>query len=265
MHKSHIALLAVLVACGLAAGCSHVGSDWKAAQAADTTEAYQDFLRQHPDSEFGVQAQERVKQLAEERDWQAAAKLDTLDAYQQFVAAHADGKWAQEARVRIENLQMGAGGQPAPPSSGPVQAQAAMPATPAPAAAAATMAPGATQAPSPAVQHAAATPVKPAKPAGHAPAASAPKPASSAPTSGGGHHHVQLGAFGSRGHAESAWKKLAAKHAKDLAGLEPHYASAHDKSGKAITRLQVTVAGTQGAHELCAALKRHGQSCIVVD
>ncbi len=117
MRKSQIGLIAMLTAVTIViAGCSRVGEDWKAAQAADTTEAYQDFLRQHPDSEFGVPAQERVKQLAEDRDWQLASKADTLDAYQQFVATHADGKWAQEARVRIENFQLTASG-PAPPAA----------------------------------------------------------------------------------------------------------------------------------------------------
>ncbi len=68
MSKSQIVLLVLLTAVTLGiTGCSHVGDDWKAAQAADTTEAYQDFLRQHPDSEFGVPAQERIKQLAEDR------------------------------------------------------------------------------------------------------------------------------------------------------------------------------------------------------
>ena len=88
MHKSHIVLMALLTAVifGIA-GCSHVAEDWKAAQSADTAEAYQDFVRQHPDSEFGVSAQERIKQLAEDRDWQQAQSADTLDAYQQFVAA----------------------------------------------------------------------------------------------------------------------------------------------------------------------------------
>src|SRR6478672_11602623 len=112
MRKSQIGPIVVLTAVIFAiAGCSRVAADWKAAQAADTTEAYQDFLRQHPDSEFGVSAQERVRQLAEDRDWQQASKTDTLDAYQQFVAVHADGKWAQEARVRIENFQLSGGGQ----------------------------------------------------------------------------------------------------------------------------------------------------------
>ena len=124
MRRSQIVLLAMLtvVTIGMA-GCSHVGEDWKAAQAADTTEAYQDFLRQHPDSEYSVSAEERVKQLAEDRDWQQASKTDTLDAYQQFVATHADGKWAQEARVRIENFQLTANAQPSPPAAAPAAAE----------------------------------------------------------------------------------------------------------------------------------------------
>ena len=96
--------LAVATLLALAA-CSRVKDDWKAAQAADTTEAYQQFLKAHADSEFGTSAQDRLKQLAEDRDWQQTATLDTRDAYEQFVAQHADGKWAQEARVRIENFK----------------------------------------------------------------------------------------------------------------------------------------------------------------
>jgi hypothetical protein len=114
MRKSQIGFFVLLTAVVFPiAGCSHVGEDWKAAQAADTTEAYQDFLRQHPDRSTAWPPRRTCRQLAEDRDWQQASKADTLDAYQQFVAVHADGKWAQEARVRIENFQLGAGGQTA--------------------------------------------------------------------------------------------------------------------------------------------------------
>jgi hypothetical protein len=137
MHKSHIVLMALLTAVTFGiAGCSHVAEDWKAAQSADTTEAYQEFVRQHPDSEFGVSAQERIKQLAEDRDWQQAQSADTLDAYQQFVAAHADGKWANEARVRIENFQLNGSSQAVAPAAAPGAAPSAAPAA-APATAAA--------------------------------------------------------------------------------------------------------------------------------
>ena len=242
MRKSQIGLIAVLAAVTIVmAGCSRVGEDWKAAQAADTTEAYQDFLRQHPDSEFGVPAQERVKQLAEDRDWQQASKADTLDAYQQFVATHADGKWAQEARVRIENFQLAASGQ-APTAAGGVPGAPAVIAPP----------PMAQTGPEPAV-----TAKPPAKPAAKAAAA---KPQSKP----AGKHLTQIGSFTSKAGAEAAWHKLDGRFPAQLKSLQPHYvaATAH---GKLVVRLQVSLSSSQRARELCAELKKHSQACIPLD
>ena len=240
MSKSHIGSIVLLMMVTFAmAGCSHVGEDWKAAQAADTTEAYQDFLRQHPDSEFGVAAQERVRQLAEDRDWQQASKADTLDAYQQFVAAHADGKWAQEARVRIENFQLSASGQaPAavPGADGAVNAPAAVVAKPHSAA----------SAPAP---KAASTP----KPAAHSStAAAAARPA--------GKHYAQLGAYSSKASAESAWHKLSARFPAQLKSLQPHYAAVG--GAKPLVRLQVSLPTSERVHELCTELKKQSQACM---
>jgi len=250
MRKSQIGVIAMLTAVTIVmVGCSRVGEDWKAAQAADTTEAYQDFLRQHPDSEFGVPAQER---LAEDRDWQAASKADTLDAYQQFVATHADGKWAQEARVRIENFQLTAGGQaPAPgsASSAPAAGASASPAVTAPA----IVAPG-SAAPS-ASARPAIKPTAAAKPA-------AAKPAAAVKSSGSG-HYAQLGAYGSKASAEAAWHKLNGRFASQLKSLQPHYATA-SSHGKTVVRLQVGLSSAERVHELCAALKKQSQACIPV-
>lgn len=244
MRKSQIGVIALLTAVTIVlAGCSRVGEDWKAAQAADTTEAYQDFLRQHPDSEYGVPAQERIKQLAEDRDWQAASKADTLDAYQQFVATHADGKWAQEARVRIENFQLGAG--PAAPA-----ASAAMPAVTAP-----TVTPSGAAVPP-------AASAKPAiKPAVAAKPATAARPATAA-QAGGGTHYAQLGAFASKASAQAGWHKLSGKFAA-LKSLQPHYATG-SSHGKTVVRLQVGLSSAERVHELCATLKKQSQACIPV-
>ena len=250
MRKSHIGLIAMLTAVTIViAGCSRVGEDWKAAQAADTTEAYQDFLRQHPDSEFGVPAQERVKQLAEDRDWQAASKADTLDAYQQFVATHADGKWAQEARVRIENFQLTAGGQP--PAGGAAAALApgmTAPTVKPPSAPAASAAAPVT------LKLAAKPTVKPAVKSAAKPAA---KPA--AKTTGG--HYAQLGAFASKASAETAWHKLSGRFPGQLKSLQPHYAAA-TSHGKAVVRLQVALPSSQRVHDLCTELKNQSQACL---
>lgn len=86
------------------AGCSRERSDWRSAQAADTTESYQQFIDEHPDSSHVATARERLQQLGEDKDWRAAAEADTVEAYQQFIAQHPGGRWAKEAQVRINNF-----------------------------------------------------------------------------------------------------------------------------------------------------------------
>src|SRR5450631_2234159 len=115
MSNTGICVVAIVLGALALSGCSREGADWKAATAADSAQAYQQYLQQHPKSANAAQAQARIQQIAEDRDWQAAAAADTRDAYEQFVAQHADSKWAQEARIRIENFaQSGAaGGKPA--------------------------------------------------------------------------------------------------------------------------------------------------------
>ena len=261
MRKSHIVLLALLTAVTFGiAGCSHVAEDWKAAQSADTAESYQDFLRQHPDSEFGVNAQERIKQLAEDKDWQQASTADTLDAYQQFVAAHADGKWAQEARVRIENFQLNGSSQAVAPAAAPGAAtEAGAPAGAPPAGAG----PGA--APAPAAAPAAKAAAAPSHKAA-APAPAKPKTSHAAANTAAksGKHYAQLGAFNSRAGAESAWHKLAGRFPQELKSLSAHYASG-TSHGKSVVRLQVGLSSSQHAHDLCAALKKKSQPCVPID
>jgi len=238
------------------AGCNRVANDWKTAQAADTTEAYQQFVQQHQDSEFAEKAQARMRQLAEDREWQAASGQDTKEAYEQFLAQHADSKWAQEAHARLDNFQQGAA--TAPPATGD-----ASPATPAvvasqPAAAAATAAPAA----APAAAVAQAAPPASEKPAA---AKSATKPATKTAhaASASGKHYAQLGAFSSRQRAEQEWKKIHARLGAELGSLQPHY-SASKSGSQQLYRLQVGLASPQQVVELCAKLKKHSQSCIPV-
>ena len=102
-------------------GCSRERSDWRSAQATDSTESYQQFIEKHPGSTHVAAARERLVQLAEEKDWRAAALTDTPEAYHQFLAAHPGGKWAREAQVRIDNFNANAavpGGSPPGSSTG---------------------------------------------------------------------------------------------------------------------------------------------------
>lgn len=237
------------------AGCNRVASDWKTAQAADTTESYQQFLQQHQDSEFAAQAQTRMRQLTEDREWQAASGQDTKEAYEQFLAQHADSKWAQEAHARLENFQ-----PTVPAAPAPLVAAAPAPAAPAPAAATEVVKPVAPAAAKPAAPKAEVHKAE-AKPPVKTPSKPTEKSAHAASTSG--QHYAQLGAFSSRARAEEKWKTIHAKFAAELGSLKPHYSSS--KSGSQVLyRLQVGLASSQQVLDLCAKLKKRAQVCIPV-
>src|SRR5580704_13723758 len=113
-------------------GCSRQQSDWEKTRAANTTDAYELFLKKYPSGECTAQAQARVKELYEERDWQKARDTDTLEGYQAFLKQYPEGKWTEEARIRVENFTLASA-----PSSAIPPAQA----TPAPNPAANAVAP----------------------------------------------------------------------------------------------------------------------------
>jgi hypothetical protein len=238
MRNTGICLMAIALGTLALAGCSHESADWKSATAADTAEAYQQFLQQHPKSANAAQAQARIQQLADDRDWQAAAAADTRDAYEQFVAQHPDSKWAQEARIRIENFaQSGASGGKVASANG------AAPAGPATTASQAATAPAVVEKPPPGGKSHASTGTRVAS-AEHG-------------------HFVQLGAYHSKARAESEWKLLAAKYPSELKSLKPHYVAGKSKSGP-VYKLRVSVPSATDATGLCARLKKHSQVCVPV-
>jgi len=241
--------MAIVLGALALAGCSRESADWKSATAADTAEAYQQFLQQHPKSANVAQAQTRIAQIGDDRDWQAAAAADTRDAYGQYLAQHAEGKWAQEARIRIENFAQGgtSAGNPAAGANAGAAISASGPAAPAQPA---TSAPGSSTSPK--------SYLAPSPPSAHASA-----PGSSVASSGEHGHFVQLGAFHSRARAESEWKKISARYPSELKSLKPHYVAAKSKGGE-VYKLRTRVSSLADARGLCAALKKHAQVCVPV-
>ena len=245
MNNTGIYLVVMAVGALALAGCSRESADWKSASAADTAEAYQQFLQQYPKSAESAQAQTRIKQIADDRDWQAAAAADTRDAYEQFVAQHTDSKWAQEARIRIENFAQ----------SGAAHGSAA---------AAAVAATSVAAASGPAADAAApAAPTPTPAPAAAAPASKASGSSAKVASSGKRGHFAQLGAFHSKERAEAAWKKLAAKYPTELKSLKPHVVAGTSKNGP-VYKLRVGMASSSDARSLCVTLKKHGQACVPV-
>ena len=108
-----VILMSVLMLAA-ASGCSHEQRDWHSAQAANTIEAYEQFITEHPKSARATDAQAEAVRLTDERDWQRASATDTADAYRQFLFQHPQSKSAPEARIRIENFGLSPTAAPVP-------------------------------------------------------------------------------------------------------------------------------------------------------
>jgi cell division septation protein DedD len=229
-------LIATILGALLLSACSRESADWKSASTADTAEAYQQFLTQHPKAANAPAAQARLKALSEDHDWQVAAAADTRAAYEQFIAAHTDSKWAQEARIRIENFAQ--------------NGTSSTTGSPEPAATAST-------APVPAKSAA-------AKSAAASKVASASAKSSTAKSGAAAHgNFVQLGAFSSKERAQSEWKTLAARFPTELKSLKPDYVQGTSKHGT-VYRLRVPVSSVAAGKGLCGTLKKHSQLCVPV-
>jgi cell division protein FtsN len=246
MHK--IVLILGLSLLLLAAACSRQQSDWEKTRAANTTDAYELFLKKYPSGEFTSQAQARLKELYEERDWQKARDVDSAEAYQAFIKQYPEGKWAEEARIRIENFSLATA--PSNTAGSSAQNSSAADASSVPAAAPAATAPP----PAASVTTKKKSEKKPRKAA----AVSSAKPS----VEGGG-YSVQLGAFKTgAAAANKRWARLAAKYPKVLAGLSPKVTPRQEANGT-LYRLQVVSLSDQQAHAICKTLKAHSQACVV--
>lgn len=240
---SRMACLPALLGVVLLAGCSRQQSDWNKAHAANSIEAYQQFLKNHPSGDFTAEAQARIRELEEERDWQKARDTDTPDGYQAFLKQYPEGKWSEEARIRIENFSL------AQPPGGATPDNAAGPST--------------AQAP--------AVPAMPASPAQAAPApaqprAAAPRAEHPSAVKAGGKHAIQLGAFSAgKSAAEHAWTRLAAAHPAQLKGLK-HQVVVEARAGShpKLYKLQVHGLSSERARSICHALAAKKQPCLII-
>jgi cell division protein FtsN len=245
MVIKQVFLVLSLTAALALSGCSRQQSDWEKTRAANTTEAYELFLKKYPSGEFTAQAQARVKELYEERDWQKARDTDTLDAYQAFLKQYPEGKWTEEARIRVENFTLAsAPSTSAPPGTEPAAAEAAPPEA----------------APPPAAQKRAPSPA-PSKPA----AAKAQTASSAhAATKPQGSYGVQLGAFKSGADAANKrWAKLDQEYPQLLSGLSPKVSPKKGTSGT-LYRLQVAGLTEKRASAICKTLKAQHQACVLI-
>jgi hypothetical protein len=230
-----IAAAAILT---LLCGCSRTQQDWQAAQQVGTTRAYELFVERHSDSELAGVARERIAQLTEEAAWQRAVRMNTAAAYQDYLTKYPNGSWSQDARIRMQSRSLAA---LAPQSITP-------PAEPAAATEASAAVAAAGQS-----NVAAASTRSAANEAGAHPVMSAAADA--------GGSAVQLGAFGSAGNADAAWRQLSSRFRPQLRGLTPQVVAVMS-SGRRLYRLEARVASQAAARQLCRQLQQHSQGCL---
>jgi hypothetical protein len=294
-RAGRVALLTLLA--GMAAACSQEQQDWRSAEAADSTEAWQRFVDQHPDSELVNQARNRIAQLEARRDFQYAERIGSVDAYRDFLTHHPSGKWSEHARIRIESFSLGSTPRIEPPptpeeaaafnSSGVRALRLATAVLPADAAGGDSSHPEAVQAgvvpvqagvvPAAAAQAGTGESLAPVNEALRDPsersravpgeAAQLPedavvKPAAATETGEAG-YGVQLGAFGSEASADREWHRLQGRFGTELGNLSPRIVIA-ESDARQFYRLQVPASGEAQARALCDSLKEQAQACVPV-
>ncbi len=282
INKTVLAICcAVLIGIG---GCSRQQSDWQKTREANSTDAYEQFLKKYPSGEFSAQAQARLKEMYEQHDWEKARDADTPEAYQAFLKQYPEGKWTEEARIRVENFTLaqtpaGSGTTPgaagAPPN-GPAMTGGPPPNGPAPGAGA-----GAGSQPNgPAMTGPAMTGPAMTGPAMTGPAMTGgPPPGPSAeeneaPRSPAAHKPhgppesgrfaVQLGAF-KTGHAaaKKRWEHLQKEYPKLFEGLSSKVLP-KKTGGATLYRLQVVDLSESHARKICKALKAKSPPCVII-
>ncbi|SRR5579883_1109045 len=224
--------VAAAVGLTLLAGCSGAQQDWRMAQKADTAQAYQSFIRHHPDSELAAVARQRIAQLTEEAAWQQATSANTAAGYQAYLAKYPNGSWSQDAHIRMESRSL-ASEEP----QGTRQAVAA------PFPDGTTVSPGASA-------------VAGGSRSGADDISGRSSPAATAVA-------VQLGAFSSIANARTAWAQLSSRFGPELRGLSPQVVPV-TSSGRHLYRLEARVTSRAAASRLCRQLQQRSQGCLPV-
>jgi len=85
--------------------CASPEKDWRLAERDDSQNAYLEFLAKHPDSEFAEQARLRIDELKIIRAWERAEFKDTITAYQTFLDKYGDSEYAAAAREHVREFQ----------------------------------------------------------------------------------------------------------------------------------------------------------------
>lgn len=277
---ARIMVIVAVMVLGLTA-CSPERKQWNSAQAADSLEAYDNFLQRYPQSDRVTQAKARIAQLMEERDWNLATTADTPMSYRQFVSQYPLSRLAQEARIRIESFALA--DLPAPAkhlTRDDIEEARTEPGASVEMSSSEVITTGTDSPPIPptlpvaevttvsesvSVPESVATSVPPPPPENpDFDTSAAPEDADDlreAQLSSRG-YGIQLGAFGNESRASEEWRRLSAQFS-ELTLLQPYFVPVETATGT-LHRLQAHVPDEATAREICGSLARASQDCVVV-
>lgn len=91
----------VLLMFALLVGCATMDSRWQDASAKNTIIAYEEFLRQYPDSNHTATAKQKIEGLR----WQEANARNTIAAYERFLKQYPESNYTATAKQKIEKLR----------------------------------------------------------------------------------------------------------------------------------------------------------------
>jgi hypothetical protein len=109
---SHWTRYLVLVPLAAGAACG-TRSDWRAAQEANTIEALESFLQEHPGSRYDGRARHQLLHLKEEQNWATAVARASIEAFESFQRAWPESEHAGNAQAQIQTLREAADWQTA--------------------------------------------------------------------------------------------------------------------------------------------------------
>jgi len=96
--KLYPLLLVIMIV--LVAGCATTQNQWKKAESANTVEAYEEFLKQNPESDYAKKAKDKIRELR----YREAVKENTIDAYQRFLEVYPEGRLSKDVLSRLKKL-----------------------------------------------------------------------------------------------------------------------------------------------------------------
>ena len=102
MNIPYMLFTSALIAVNLLlTSCNNPDRDFKKAEAANTEQAYNEFIRKHPKSPMVIQAKAHIEKNA----FEDAHKVASVEAYEGFLKRFSSGVLAQHAKAEMEALE----------------------------------------------------------------------------------------------------------------------------------------------------------------